>query len=263
MTTQREITLLRYVPSSSPVHRMWAGTKIAALFVLGVAVFAKPLWTSIAVIWVVVAAFAFASRLPRGVIGHPPRWIWVGIGVAGALSLLAFGKPDVHIAGATIGLGGLLDFLRFTMLGLALVAMGMLLGWTTPLADVAGAVDRLAAPARALRLPVDEMVLAIGLSVRCLPLLTGDVGTLRAAWRVRAPVRRMTLRDRVQELRDLLVAVLVSSLRRAREMAEAIDARGGPRGPYRSLHARRVRLGAPDAVATAVVCGAIAAIVLL
>src|SRR5205807_8452451 len=116
-----------------------------------------------------------AARLPRGVLGHPPPWIWLGLGVGAVLAFLAFGKPNVHIAGATVGLGGLLEFLRFASIGLVLVALSALVGWTTRLADIAQAVDRLAAPARAVRLPVDEVVLAIGLSVRCLPLITSDV----------------------------------------------------------------------------------------
>jgi energy-coupling factor transporter transmembrane protein EcfT len=256
-TRQRELNLLRYVPSSSLAHRMWAGTKITALLVLGIATFARPTWTTIGVVVAIAVAFAAASRLPRGVFGHPPVWIWWGLGMGALFATLASGKPNIHVLGATIGVGGLLDYLRFTSIGLVLVALGMILGWTTQLADIGQAVDRLAAPARVVGLPVDEIVLAIGLSVRCLPLLVSDVTVLRGAWRVRAPVRRMTTRERVQEIRDLLVAVLVSSLRRAREMADAIDARGGPR----IAHRERIRFGAPDALAAGAVVVAVALIV--
>jgi energy-coupling factor transporter transmembrane protein EcfT len=175
------------------------------------------------------------------------------------LSTLSFGKPDVHLSGVTIGLGGLIYFLRFTTLGLVLVSMGLMLGWTTQLADIASAVDRLAAPLRLVRVPTDEIVLSIGLSVRCLPLLAEDIKTLRAAWRVRAPVRQLSWRERVQELRDLLVAALVSSLRRAREMADAIDARGGPQRVVRE----GVSLGLSDLTAVLVVVTAVALIALV
>src|SRR5438552_8400369 len=185
---------------------MWAGTKIACLAAIAVALLAKPTWIALAVVGVVAALYALASGLPRSVVGRPPNWFFIGVALAGFFTSLAFGKPFVHIAGTTIGLGGLLIFLRITILGFLLLGLGLLLGWTTQLADVGAAVDRLAAPARFVRLPVDEVVLAIGLSVRCLPLLSQDVRTLRAAWRVRAPVRVQTLNERVQELRALLVA---------------------------------------------------------
>ena len=209
-TRERQVNLFRYVPSDSPTHRMWAGTKLACLAALSFTLLAKPTWTAIATIVVVAALYALTSRIPRGAFGGLPGWFFIGLAISAFFSLLAFGPPEVHIAGHAIGLGGILIFVRFTTLGLALLSLGLLLGWTTQLADISGAVDRLAAPARLVRLPVDDIVLSIGLSVRCLPILSDDIRTLRAAWRIRAPVRKMTAVERIQEVRDLLVAAMVS-----------------------------------------------------
>jgi energy-coupling factor transporter transmembrane protein EcfT len=258
-TKQREVNLFRYVPSNSPAHRMWAGTKIVCLAVLSFTLFAKPTWPSIAIVAGVTLLYIAAARLPRGVVANLPRWIFIGLAITAFFTTLAFGPPNVHIAGHAIGLGGLLLFLRTTSLGLLLVALGLMLGWTTQLTDVGSAVHRLTAPARFVRLPVEDVVLAVGLSVRCLPLLADDVRTLQAAWRVRAPARKLTPRERVQEVRDLLIAALVSSLRRAREMGEAIEARGGPQRAPRD----RVRLHLVDAMALVVVAAAVAAIVVV
>jgi energy-coupling factor transporter transmembrane protein EcfT len=67
------------------------------------------------------------------------------------------------------------------------------------------------------------------------------------------------LRGEVQNLHDLLVGALVSALRRARELAEAIEGRGGV-GPAPRLP---VRLRLPDYVGLLVTAGAIALIVIL
>ena len=257
MARQREINLFRYVPSDSLTHRMWAGTKLACLVALSITTLAKPSWMTIGTIAAVTVLYALGSQLPRGVVSEPPRWLYIGLALSGFFAFLAFGEPNVHIFGATVGLGGFLEFVRFTALGLVLVALAMLLGWTTQLADIASAVDRLAAPARLVRIPVDEVVLGIGLAVRCLPLLADDIRVLRAAWHIRAPAREPSLRGRILEVRDLVVAALVSSLRRAREMAEAIDARGGPHRAPRS----RARIGGPDAIALLVTAVAVVVIV--
>jgi len=37
-----ELHLLRYVPTDSPIHRLWAGTKLVALFAFGVALSLEP-----------------------------------------------------------------------------------------------------------------------------------------------------------------------------------------------------------------------------
>src|SRR5581483_1814924 len=197
---QRQVNLFRYVPGTSPVHRMWAGTKIIAMAGLSFVLFAKPTWPAIAIVAAVIALYLLVARIPRGVGANPPRWIFIGLGITCVLSTLAFGPPNIPVWHFHIGLGGFIYFLRVTATGLDLIALGLLLGWTTPLADVSSAVHTLAAPARLVRLPVDDIVLAIGLSVRCLPLLADDVRTLQAAWRVRAPVRKLKANERIQEV---------------------------------------------------------------
>ena len=68
-----------------------------------------------------------------------------------------------------------------------------------------------------------------------------------------------TLREEVVNLHDLLVGALVSALRRARELADAIEGRGGV-GPAPRLP---VRLGLPDVIALLVTAGAVTLIVIL
>src|SRR5437867_13193 len=136
MTRERQVNLFRYVPSTSPVHRMWAGTKMACLTAVSLTVIAKPTWTSIAITAVLAATYALVSGLPRSVVGQPPRWFFIALAVTCFFSTIAFTPPSVHIAGLNIGIGGFLLFLRFTTLGFALLSMGLLLGWTTELADV-------------------------------------------------------------------------------------------------------------------------------
>ena len=73
------------------------------------------------------------------------------------------------------------------MLALAavLVISAAVVGWTTPLGAIAPALARLARPFRALRLPVDEWIVAIAVALRCLPLLVDEMRTLAAARRLR------------------------------------------------------------------------------
>jgi energy-coupling factor transporter transmembrane protein EcfT len=63
----------------------------------------------------------------------------------------------------------------------------------------------------------------------------------------------------VRELHDMLTTALASSLRRARDLARAIEARGGA-GP---VPPPPVRLGFGDAVGVLVTAAAIVAIVLV
>ena len=86
-------------------------------------------------------------------------------------------------------------------------------------------------PLRRLRLPVDEWIVAIGLALRCLPLLVDEMRTLSAARRLRHH-ERTRARPRSEcwcEVHDIISTAIIVSLRRAHDLGDAIDARGGIR----------------------------------
>jgi energy-coupling factor transporter transmembrane protein EcfT len=248
-----EVHLLRYVPGDSPIHRMWAGTKLVVAAVLSIGLVSRPTWRVEGVVWVVFALALALARVPKSALPRPPRWFAYGIALGGVLAVGSGGAPTVHMFSVALALGGLIEWLRFTLFGLLVLGMATLIGWTTPLADLPPALDRLYGPLRALRLPVDDLVMVIALSVRCVPLLIEEMRVLGAARRLRQPEAGRGWRARVIVLHDLLVTALVASLRRARDLAEALDARGGPSRVGR----QQLRLQAVDIVAFFVAAAAL------
>jgi energy-coupling factor transporter transmembrane protein EcfT len=132
------------------------------------------------------------------------------------------------------------------LLAAILIVSGMLIGWTTRLGDVAPALDQLFGWLRKFRVPVDEWIVAIALAIRCLPLLIDEIRTLNAARRLRAH-ESITDRPRkgagglIVEMFDLLSTSIVASMRRSRDLAEAMIARGGIGGTV-SAERKRPRL---------------------
>jgi energy-coupling factor transporter transmembrane protein EcfT len=252
LSAASEIHLLRHVPGTSPVHRMWAGTKLLAVAGIGVALVARPTWQAEGVAAVVLAIVLLVARVPLTALPRLPKWFAAVLAFGGFLALTAGGKPEVHTQVMTLGFGGLIDWLRFTVLTVLVLGFAIVLGWTTHLADLGPALTRLLGPLRVVRFPVDEFVAAVTLCVRCLPLLVDEMRTLYAVRRLRHPEVPTTLREEVMNMHDLLVGALVSALRRARELADAIEGRGGV-GPAPRLP---VHFGAPDAAALALTAGA-------
>ena len=222
-----DIHVVRFVPGTSPLHRLWAGTKLVALGLLSIGLLLWPSWRSIGIVGALVLIAFLAARLPRGISPRLPWWLGGVLLVGAALALVSGGQPDVRFGSLKVGLGGLGNFLRFSMVGVDVLASAALLGWTTPLADLSPALGRLLGPLRHLRVPVDELVGAIALSIRCLPLLLEEARVLRAARRARRPASPRSFRELGDESVEVVFGALANAIRRAREIAEAIEARGG------------------------------------
>jgi energy-coupling factor transport system permease protein len=222
-----EFPLLRPIPGATPIHRLWAGTKLAAVIGFGIALSINPRWPAIGIVAAVVLASIFVARIPGGAWPRLPRILVVVLVIGAALTLRAGGSPVVHIGSVGIGLGGIDAWCRFISIPVVLLASGALLTWTTPLGEIAPALTILFRPLAWLRLPVDTWAAGIALSLRCLPTLIDEIRTLLAARRLRPAPAHRTLKQRFAEPHDLLVASLVVSLRRAGDVGRAIEARGG------------------------------------
>jgi energy-coupling factor transport system permease protein len=246
------LNLLREIKVDSPIHRLWAGTKLITVAGLSITLSYFPSWGCIGLMVVLLLGATLLARVPAGAWPRPPLWFWMTVLVTGALASIAGGSPHWTIGGVALGFGALDAYCRFVSVGVLLLFSAAVLGWTTPLAEIAPAVAQLLSPLRRLRVPVDEGAVAVALCVRSLPLLVGEMRTLIAARRLRPSTPRpgRSVFERwIDELVDLLVAALAVSVRRSSELAEAITARGGTG----LIVARARKPGWSDAVVLAVV----------
>jgi energy-coupling factor transport system ATP-binding protein len=223
--------LLRPVPGRSAIHELWAGTKLIVVFGFSVLLTIYPGWVTIGLTAAVVLTAARVAHIPRGALPTVPRGLWIVLAIGGIAAALAGGAPAIHVGTVSVGLGGVLDFLRFTVLTIVLLGLGAMVSWTTNVAEIAPALATLGHPLRRLRIPVDDWSVALALALRAFPMLIDEFRVLEAARRLRpkerAGTRLARLRRLAVELLDLIVAVVTVTLRRADEMGDAITARGG------------------------------------
>ena len=228
---ETEITFLRLVPGDTFVHRLWAGTKLIVAAELALTASVSPTWFSLGVLAGVVLLGLVVASIPLGAFPRLPRGLYLLLVVGIATNALSTAPPVWHLGPVSISGGALADAARFLALAVVLITSAALVGWTTPLGAVPPALSRLATPLRTLHLPVDEWIVAIGLALRCLPLLVDEMRTLNAARRLRHHQGhdRDAARGWVLEVHDIVSTSIIVSLRRARDLGDAIVARGGIR----------------------------------
>lgn len=133
---------------------------------------------------------------------------------------------------------------------------------TSPVALIEG-LTMLLKPLRWLRLPVDDFALMTLLALRFIPTLLEEIEQLAKAQAARgASMSAGPLRARVQSALALFIPFLRNTLRRAAELATALDARGYQvDGQQTRLHEKALAL--IDYVALALVGGALLVVLLI
>ncbi len=191
-----------YQPGATPVHRLGAGPKLAALAALGVALVVWPRWQVAAGALTFVVAVALLAGL---------RWRESARGLAPILVVLAV------VAAFQTWQRGWEVAVQVSASLFALVLAGTLLTATTPGDRLVDLLVRGARPFARLGLDPEVFALAVALMLRTIPALLEVFDEARDAARARGLDRQP---------RAVLVPTAVRTVARAHAVGDALAARG-------------------------------------
>lgn len=192
-----------YCPGDSPLHRLPAGVKLAALVlaIVGMTVFVRdPLGVGGAVL-TVTCLYALARVSWRIAVAQLRPVLWM------TLIIAVFQLLTTTPARAVVVCGVLL----------VSVALAALVTVTTRVTDMLDALIRALGPLRRVGVDPERVGLLLALAIRCVPLLAQIVHEVGEARRARGVSWSATA---------LVTPVLVRALRTADAMGEALAARG-------------------------------------
>lgn len=192
-----------HVPGRSPIHRLPAGVKFLALvvFILAVAVCAREPWQALAAMALVALGF-LSARIPvRVALGQ----VLPVLPILLLLGVFQWWQRGWELAAATvIGI-------------LATVAAAALLTLTTTITALMDAFERGLRPLGRFGLPVETITLAMAMTIRLIPLQAAAVHEVLEARQARGLGF---------SLAALGIPVVIRAIRRARDLGEALMARG-------------------------------------
>lgn len=143
--------------------------------------------------------------------------------------------------------------LALRLLGAAVALRALAAVW--PGERAADELARLMAPLERIGVPVRNLHSVVGLALRFAPLLPSELARIRCLQEQRAGRRATGVRERLQDVKAVLVPAMVSTLERAERVALALEARHyGARLPAMAPAGRRLyALGAVAVLAVALV----------
>ncbi|KPJ53762.1 hypothetical protein AMJ39_03405 [candidate division TA06 bacterium DG_24] len=223
-----DIALGRYVAADSAVHRLDPRTKLASCVLLLVAILlAHHIVELLAAILLLVAVTMAAKLPPRLVWRNLRLFLWLLIITLILHLFFTPGRPIIEIPGVGWqvtweGVGrGIFYVVR---LGLVITMAALLTLTTSPL-ELTDGIERLIRPLRRLRVPTSELAMMLAIALRFVPTLFAEGRRIRMAQLARGARLEGNLMVRLRGVVALAAPLLISSFRRADELALALEAR--------------------------------------
>ncbi len=247
----RDVSFGQYYPAESFVHKLDPRTKLLMVIAYIVGVFlVKDLWGFIPV-GVFLLAAILVSRVPLKSILKSLKAVLLIVILTAILNVLFYKEGQVLWSWwrISITVEGLLTALRLALRLVLLVLGTTLLTLTTTPMNLTDGMESLMKPLKYIRVPVHDIALIMSIALRFIPILMEEVDKIMLAQKARgAAFDNGNIFKRAKALLPILIPLFVSALRRAEELALALDARCYNATPNRTKM-KRLRFGYRDLIA--------------
>lgn len=223
------LALGTYQAGVSIAHRLDGRTKVLAVLGATAAAFgARHLYYYL----VITAALILATLVARLNLRVLARGMVVILGFLALSALISTffipaGKAQVHLGSLAFSRDRVNLGVRYFFQFATLIYGAQVLTLTTAPLAIATALQRLCKPLRLIRVPVEELAMLITLSLTFLPLIREQVRTVIDAQLARGvDLRRGPWETRLRGVLSMFNPIVSANLRRAGELATAMEARG-------------------------------------
>ncbi len=257
---RKSLPIGTYLTRETPLHRIDARAKLAALVAVSVGAFAARSALALVLLAAVLVVLLAVARVGVGTVARALRPTAVVLAFAiVANTVVVDGSGDLQIVGAVgLYLGG------FARAAMAVGRIALLVGFvclvtsTTSATEVASALVAALRPLARLGVPVGDVAMVVAMALRFIPETMGEFDRIEMAQRARGTrFDQGSVRERVGKWAAVLVPLVVVLFARADELALAMRDRcysgAGGAVPPRPARLRDV-LFALLAMALAIAC---------
>ncbi len=254
----QDITLGQYMPGGSLLHRLDPRTKFLSLLLLMIATFMIQSFWTLGLLWGCFFLALGLSGLPWAFVFRGVRsflWLFLFTAVVhffftpgASLPLFPLGFVNITWPGVAKG------FFVAAQLFLAILFSSLMTLTTSPL-QLAYGLEKLIAPLKRFRVPVEDFSLMTMLAIKFIPLLLEETNRIIKAQSARGvDFESGNFFRRTRNLLPILTPLFHSVFKRADDLAVALLARGYVSGSKRT-HLHELKMGKRDYWAIAAIMG--------
>lgn len=224
----RDITIGQYYPGKSVLHNLDPRAKLIITFWLIVVIFLCKSFFSLGLIALTAVAAAALSRVPAKMLLKSLKPIVIILVFTAVLNVLYTegGKEYFRIWEIAVTEKGV-NTAVFTMIRIvSLVTISSLLTYTTTPTMLTDGLERILSPLKIFKIKVHTLAMMMTLALRFIPTLIEEIDRIMNAQKARgADLESGGIVQRAKALVPIFIPLMVSSFRRAYELAFAMTCR--------------------------------------
>ena len=224
----RDITIGQYYPVKSRIHSLDPRVKIICTLLFLVSLFVQSSFLGYVIATLFLGMVIYMSKVPLKYIvkGLKPIVILLMFTVVMNLFLTRGGETLLHFWIFTITEEGVRTSVFMALRLMYLVAGSSLMTFTTSPNGLMDGMEKLLNPLNKLHLPVHEVAMIMSIALRFIPILLEETDKIIKAQKARgADFENGNLIERAKSLVPIFIPLIVSSVRRAMDLAMAMEAR--------------------------------------
>lgn len=237
------IMLGRFIPGQSIMHRLDPRAKLLACILFFLVIFMANSVVDYTVLIAVVVSLILLTQLNlsffwRGI--QPMLWLII---FTAFFQILFISSGDVWASLWVLNItsDGVVSAFFVTLRFILIISVSTLLSLTTNPLMIADAVESMLKPFERIGMPSHEIALILSIAMRFVPTILDETQTIMNAQRSRGvDFNEGNIMQRVKAVIPILIPLFASALRRAEDLANAMEARGyrggDGRSKYRQLH---------------------------
>ena len=223
-----DITFGQYYPAESFVHKMDPRAKILFTVAFIVLSFVARNALGMLAAAVLMVGLTLLSRVPFKMYLKTLKPILPVIALTSLINALyvSSGTRLFQFWKITVTSGGVLTAVYMSTRIILLIFCSSMLTYTTTPTQLTDAIERLLSPLKLIKIDVHSLAMMMTIALRFIPTLIEETEKIMSAQKARgANLESGGLTSRIRALIPVLIPLLISSFRRASELADAMECR--------------------------------------
>jgi energy-coupling factor transport system permease protein len=223
----KDITIGQFFPGKSFIHKMDPRMKIILMFGLIVFVFMASNAISMGMVLLSTVLILLITRVPFKLYFKGLKAIWMIIILTSLLNMFYIkGTVIFEWRFISITWEGVRQSIFITLRIVCMILISSVLTYTSSPTALTDAIERLLSPFKLIGLKVHELAMMMTIALRFIPTLIEEVEKIMNAQKARgADMDSGRLTERIRAMIPIFIPLFVSSIRRAVELAAAMECR--------------------------------------